>query len=149
LHKLAKFDTIRYYQKQGRTTMPNRAIFSDNAPAAIGPYAHAVEANGVLYVSGQLPADPKTGAFASTIEEQTQASLANMEAILHTAGYTKTDVVRCGIFVKDMNQFAQVNAVYGAFFGDHKPARATVEVARLPKDALIEMDCIAVKDSSK
>jgi 2-iminobutanoate/2-iminopropanoate deaminase len=125
--------------------MPNKIIFSDNAPAAIGPYAHAVQAGNTLYVSGQLPVDPKSGAFSQDIQEQTAQSLANILAILATAGYSKTDVVRCGIFVKDMNQFSLINETYAAFFGEHKPARATVEVARLPKDVGIEIDCIAVK----
>ncbi|NIZ47693.1 RidA family protein (plasmid) [Entomospira nematocerorum] len=125
--------------------MGNKLVFSDNAPAAIGPYAHAVEANGVLYVSGQIPADPKTGEFPEGIKAQTKQSLANVDAILKEAGYTKFDVVRAGIFVKDMNEFAQINEVYAEYFESHTPARATVEVARLPKDAGVEIDVIAVK----
>ncbi|MDL2212002.1 RidA family protein [Erysipelotrichaceae bacterium OttesenSCG-928-M19] len=127
--------------------MAKKIIFSDKAPAALGPYSHAVEANGILFVSGQVPLVPETGEIAEGgIVEQTKQSLANIDAILKEAGYTKYDVVRAGIFVSDMNDFPVVNEVYGDYFESHKPARATVEVARLPKDVGVEIDVIAIKD---
>lgn len=127
--------------------MAKKFIFSDNAPAAIGPYSHAVEANGMLFVSGQLPLDPKTGEVApGGIEGQTKQALANIDAILKEAGYTKYDVVRSGIFVKNMNDFPIINEAYETYFESHKPARATVEVARLPKDLDVEIEVIAIKD---
>lgn len=127
--------------------MSKKIIFSDNAPAAIGPYSHAVEANGMLFVSGQVPFVPETGEIAAGgIIEQTKQSLANIDAILKEAGYTKYDVVRAGIFIADMNDFPLVNEVYAEYFESHKPARATVEVSRLPKDVGVEIDVIAVKE---
>lgn len=127
--------------------MAKKIIFSDKAPAALGPYSHAVEANGTLFVSGQVPLVPETGEIAEGgIKGQTKQSLANIDAILKEAGYTKYDVVRAGIFVADMNDFPVVNEVYGEYFESHKPARATVEVARLPKDVGVEIDVIAIKD---
>lgn len=127
--------------------MSKKIIFSDKAPAALGPYSHAVEANGMLFVSGQVPLIPETGEIVEGgIAEQTKQSLANIDAILKEAGYTKYDVVRSGIFVKDMNDFPVVNEVYGNYFEEHKPARATVEVARLPKDVGVEIEVIAVKE---
>lgn len=127
--------------------MAKKIIFSDKAPAALGPYSHAVEANGMLFVSGQVPLVPETGEIAEGgIKEQTKQSLANIDAILKEAGYTKYDVVRAGIFVDDMNDFPVVNEVYGEYFESHKPARATVEVARLPKDVGVEIEVIAIKE---
>lgn len=127
--------------------MSKKIIFSDNAPAAIGPYSHAVEANGMLFVSGQVPFVPETGEIAAGgIIEQTKQSLANIDAILKEAGYTKYDVVRAGIFIADMNDFPLVNEAYAEYFESHKPARATVEVSRLPKDVGVEIDVIAVKE---
>lgn len=127
--------------------MSKKMIFSENAPAALGPYAHAVEANGMLFVSGQVPLVPETGEIAAGgIVEQTKQSLANVDAILKEAGYTKYDVVRSGIFISDMNEFPLINEVYAEYFESHKPARATVEVARLPKDVGVEIEVIAIKD---
>lgn len=127
--------------------MSKKIIFSDNAPAAIGPYSHAVEANGMLFVSGQVPFVPETGEIAAGgIIEQTKQSLANVDAILKEAGYTKYDVVRAGIFIADMNDFPLVNEAYAEYFESHKPARATVEVSRLPKDVGVEIDVIAIKE---
>jgi len=123
-----------------------KVISTTKAPAAIGPYSQAIEANGTLYVSGQLPLCPEKMVFLTDdAAGQTKQSLANIAAILAEAGYTPDQVVRCGIFIKNMDDFPAINEAYGQFFGDHKPARATVEVARLPKDALVEIDAIAVK----
>ena len=121
-------------------------IATDNAPKAIGPYSQAIEANGTLYISGQIPLDPQTMEFVSDeIEAQTHQCLKNIQAILTEAGYTLENVVKCGIFLADMNDFSAVNAVYGEYFSAHKPARACVRVARLPRDAKIEIEAIAVK----
>ena len=121
-------------------------IATDKAPKAIGPYSQAIEANGTLYISGQIPLDPQTMEFVSDeIEAQTHQCLKNIQAILTEAGYTLENVVKCGIFLADMNDFSAVNAVYGEYFSAHKPARACVQVARLPRDAKIEIEAIAVK----
>jgi len=127
--------------------MSRKIIFSDNAPDAIGPYSHAVEANGTLFVSGQVPFIPETmEIIEGGIQEQTKQSLANVDAILKTAGYTKYDVVKASIFIKDMNEFPLINEVYGEYFESHKPARECVEVARLPKDVGVEISVIAIKE---
>ena len=121
-------------------------ISTTGAPGAIGPYSHGVKANGMLFVSGQLPLDPATGAFpGSDITSQTRQSLTNVKHIVEAAGMTLADVVRVGVFLKDMNDFAAMNEVYGQFFTTDCPARAAVEVARLPKDALVEIECVACK----
>lgn len=124
--------------------MKKEIIHSSNAPAAIGPYSQAVKAGGFLYVSGQLPIDPATGAFpADEISAQTRQSLTNLKHILEAAGMKLTDVIKVNVFLKDMEHFGAMNAVYGEFFTDDCPARAAVEVARLPKDALVEIECVA------
>ena len=121
-------------------------ISTPNAPQAIGPYSQAIEANGTLYISGQIPLHPETMEFVSDdVASQTEQCLKNLEAILIEAGYNVQNVVKCGIFLADMTDFAVVNEIYGNFFGTHKPARACVEVARLPRDARVEIEAIAVK----
>lgn len=121
-------------------------ISTTGAPGTIGPYSQGVKANGMLFVSGQLPLDPATGAFpGSDITSQTRQSLTNVKHIVEAAGMTLADVVRVGVFLKDMNDFAAMNEVYGQFFTTDCPARAAVEVARLPKDALVEIECVACK----
>ena len=123
-----------------------KIIHTEKAPAALGPYSQAVEANGTLYVSGQIPFVPETMTLVSDcVKAQTKQSLENIKAILEAAGYTFKDVVRAGVFIKDMNDFAAVNEVYAEYLGDVKPARACVEVARLPKDVKVEIEAIAVK----
>ncbi|MCL2559996.1 MAG: RidA family protein [Turicibacter sp.] len=123
-----------------------KVINTTHAPAAIGPYSQAIEAGNTLYVSGQIPLDPVTMEFVSDDpSEQTEQCLKNLKAIIEEAGLTLENVVKCGIFLKDMNDFAAVNEVYGKYFDAHKPARFCVEVARLPKDAKVEIDAIAVK----
>lgn len=127
--------------------MSRKIIFSDKAPAAIGPYSHAVEAGNMLFVSGQIPFVPETGELVSEdIKLQTKQSLANLDGILKDSGYTKYDVVKTTIFIKDMNEFVDINEVYAEYFENHKPARATVEVARLPKDVRVEIEAIAIKE---
>ncbi|MEG0765791.1 MAG: RidA family protein [Pseudoflavonifractor sp.] len=121
-----------------------KVISTTGAPGAIGPYSQAIQAGGFLYASGQLPIDPATGAFpAGGIAEQTRQSLTNLRAIVEAAGMTLGDVVKTNVFLKDMGDFAAMNAVYSEFFTADCPARAAVEVARLPKDALVEIECVA------
>ena len=121
-------------------------INTPKAPAAIGPYVQAILAGNTLFSSGQLGLIPETGALPEGVEAQTRQSLANIRAILDEAGFQPTDVVKTTVFIKDMGDFPTVNAVYAAFFGDHKPARSCVEVARLPKDGLVEIEVTAVKE---
>ena len=123
-----------------------KIIHTEKAPAALGPYSQAIEVNGTLYVSGQIPFVPETMTLVSDcVKAQTKQSLENIKAILEAAGYTFKDVVRAGVFIKDMNDFAAVNEVYAEYLGDVKPARACVEVARLPIDVKVEIEVIAVK----
>ena len=123
-----------------------KIIHTEKAPAALGPYSQAIEVNGTLYVSGQIPFVPETMTLVSDcVKAQTKQSLENIKAILEAAGYTFKDVVRAGVFIKDMNDFAAVNEVYAEYLGDVKPARACVEVAGLPKDVKVEIEVIAVK----
>ena len=121
-------------------------ISTDKAPAAIGPYSQGVNAGAITITSGQLPIDPATGAFAEGgIAGQTRQSLLNVQAVLAAAGYEMSDVIKTTVFLKDMNDFAAMNEVYATFFAGEAPARSAVEVARLPKDALVEIEAIAVK----
>ncbi len=120
-------------------------ISTNNAPGAIGPYSQAVKANGFVYVSGQLPIDPKTGEFAGNdIKSQTEQSLKNLSAILSKAGTGLENAIKLNVYLKDMNDFVSMNEVYATFFTKDFPARAAVEVARLPKDALVEIEAVAV-----
>ncbi len=117
-------------------------IFTEKAPAAIGPYSQAILSNGTLYVSGQIAlALVEAGA---NIEDETRQVMKNLQAILEAANMTFENVVKCTIFVKDMNNFVKINGVYGEFFPTNPPARETVEVARLPKDVNVEISCVAV-----
>ena len=121
-----------------------RPISTDKAPGAIGPYSQAVRVGDMLFVSGQIPFDPKTGKFPEGIEAQTRQSLTNVRSILEAAGGTMDSVVKTTVFLSDMNNFAAMNAVYGTFFTEGRyPARSAVEVARIPKDALVEIEVIA------
>ena len=126
--------------------MSNTAIHTENAPAAIGPYSQAIQAGNTVYVSGQLPLDPATGAFAGAdIAAQTRQSLTNIRSILAEAGYSMTDVVKTTVLLADIADFAAMNAVYAEFFTAPFPARAAFQVAALPKNALVEIECVAVK----
>ena len=121
-------------------------INTTTAPAAIGPYSQAIEANGFLFCSGQIPLDPQTmELIGTTAAEQAEQVLKNLEAIFSEAGTSKNNVVKTTIFLNNMEDFASVNEVYANFFADHKPARATVEVSRLPKDVLVEIEAIVCK----
>ena len=119
-------------------------VNTDKAPAAIGPYSQAIEVNGMVFTSGQLPLNPATGAFPEGIAEQTRQSLTNVKAILEQAGLTMDSVVKTTVFLSDMNNFGAMNEVYATFFSEGNfPARSAVEVARLPKDALVEIEVTA------
>ncbi|MBZ0185911.1 MAG: RidA family protein [Candidatus Obscuribacterales bacterium] len=119
-------------------------IQTSKAPQAIGPYSQAIKANGFVFVSGQIPIDPESGKLLSgSLTEQTRQVITNIRTILETAGASLEKVVKTTIYLKDMNDFDEVNKIYGEFFENHKPARATVQVARLPKDVSIEVDAIA------
>ncbi len=122
------------------------AISTAQAPAAIGPYSQAIEANGTIYVSGQLPINPATGEFAEGgIKELTAQSLTNIKNILAEAGLTMANVVKTSVFLADMADFAEMNEVYAQFFSAPFPARSAVAVKTLPKNARVEIECIAVK----
>jgi 2-iminobutanoate/2-iminopropanoate deaminase len=127
--------------------MSKREIIATNdAPKAIGPYSQAIRANGLIFVSGQTPIDPATQQLISgSIAEQTERVLRNIQAILTQAGSSMDRVVRCGVFLKDMNDFTAMNEVYGKFFPSNPPARTTIQAARLPKDCQVEIDAIALE----
>ena len=123
-----------------------KQIATTNAPAAIGPYSQAIEANGMVFVSGQLPVNPATGEFAEGgIKELTRQSLTNMKNILAEVGLTMDNVVKTTAFLADMADFAAMNEVYASFFEGVAPARSAVAVKTLPKNALVEIECIAVR----
>ena len=126
--------------------MNKKALQIPNAPAPIGPYSQAILANGMLFISGQCPINPKTGLLEmETIESATHLVMSNIEKLLHEAEMDFTHIVKCSIFLKDLGDFQKVNAVYATYFNTIPPARETVEVARLPLDSSIEISCIAMK----
>lgn len=125
-----------------------RSIHTENAPAAIGPYVQAVDLGHMILTSGQIPVEPKSGQIPEGIVAQVRQSLENVRAIVEAAGLMVADIVKTTVFVKDLNDFGEVNATYEAFFSEHHapfPARSCVEVARLPKDVKIEIEAIAVR----
>ena len=122
-----------------------KVISTDKAPAAIGPYSQAIEANGFVFASGQIPVNPATGEIPEGIEAQAKQSMENVVNLLAAAGAKPEDVVKTTVFIKDMNDFAKVNAIYAEYFKTDCPARACVEVARLPNDVLVEVEAIAAK----
>jgi 2-iminobutanoate/2-iminopropanoate deaminase len=122
-----------------------KVISTENAPGAIGPYSQAIVANGMVFCSGQIPIDPATGEFVSEdVSEQTEQVFKNLAAVLEAAGASLESVVKTTVFLADMNDFAAMNDVYGRYFVTNKPARATVQAARLPRDARVEIECIAL-----
>lgn len=126
-----------------------RAINAPAAPAAIGPYVHAVAARGLAFVSGQVPLDPSTGELVGTTPaEQAEQALRNLQAVVEAAGATLADVVRTTVYMTDLGAFAEVNEVYARFFGDHPPARAAIGVAALPVGAQVEVDAIVALPES-
>lgn len=120
-------------------------IHTDRAPAAVGPYSQAIRTGNLLFTSGQLGLVPETGALPEGVEAQARQSLANIDAILEASGFEKTDVVKTTVYIRNMNDFALVNGIYAAYFGNHKPARSCVEISRLPKDGLVEIEIVAAK----
>jgi len=125
--------------------MKKKQVQTDKAPKAIGPYSQGIVANGFVFVSGQIPLDPGTGELnTGTIEEQTRLVLKNLGAVLEAAGSSYENVVKATVFLQDMNDFSKMNAVYGEVFPAPHPARAAVQVARLPKDVKVEIEAIAL-----
>jgi len=124
-----------------------KAISTSKSPAAIGPYSQGIDLGSLVFTSGQIPLVPETMKMVEGgITEQTQQALANLEAVLKSAGLTLDNVVKTTVFLSDMNNFADMNKVYQETFGNHKPARSAVEVARLPLDCMVEIECIATRD---
>ncbi|KAI8391577.1 endoribonuclease L-PSP [Radiomyces spectabilis] len=122
-------------------------VHTAKAPAAIGPYAQAIKTNGMVYTSGQIPVVPETGnVVEGGITEQTRQSLTNLSEVLKEAGSDLNKVVKTTVFLKDMNDFVAMNEVYASFFSEHQPARSAVQVARLPKDVAVEIECVALTD---
>jgi 2-iminobutanoate/2-iminopropanoate deaminase len=131
--------------RQAEGFLMRETVTTDKAPGAIGPYSQAVKAGGMVFCSGQIPIDPATGEFVSeSVAEQTEQVLKNLSEVLTAAGASLDQVVKTTVFLADMNDFAEMNEVYGQFFSENKPARATVQAARLPRDARVEIECIAV-----
>ena len=123
-----------------------KIISTDKAPAAIGPYSQAIEVNNMVFTSGVIPINPATGELVTgTIEEQAEQAIGNLAALLKESGVSMENVVKTTVFIKDMNDFAKVNEVYAKYFTSNFPARSCVEVARLPKDVLIEIEAIGIK----
>ena len=123
-----------------------KVIETEKAPKAIGPYSQAIEANGMIFASGQIAINPSTGELnTGSIEEQTRIVLSNLKAVLEAAGSSLDKAVKCTVFLQDMNDYTQMNAVYGEFFKPPYPARAAVQVARLPRDVKVEIEAIAIK----
>lgn len=122
-----------------------KPIHTNKAPKAIGPYSQGILAGNTLYVSGQIPVDLETGKNIDDIYKATTKALEYILAIVNEAGLKKENIVKCCVFLKDLNDFAVMNQAYADFFKDHKPARVALEVSKLPKDVVVEIDCIAVK----
>lgn len=121
-----------------------KVIFTEDAPQAIGPYAHAIQAGNLIFCSGQTPLNPKTMRIeGATAKEQTTLVLTNLEHVLKSVGSNRNHIVKTSVFLKNFADFEIMNKAYADFFGEHKPARTTVEVSRLPKDALVEIECVA------
>ena len=123
-----------------------KKVHTNNAPAAIGPYSQALSAGNLTFVSGQIPVDPATGLMADTIEEQATQALTNLKHVLAAAGLDMSNVIKTAVFLADLNDFPVVNRIYESFFEAPYPARSCVQVAGIPKGALVEIECIAVKE---
>jgi 2-iminobutanoate/2-iminopropanoate deaminase len=142
---LAAAAASRAFGGTRRSTKMKKQVQTDKAPKAIGPYSQGIIANGFVFCSGQIPIDPATGELnTGAIEEQTRQVLKNVGAVLEAAGSSYDDVVKCTVFLQDMNDFAKMNAVYAEFFKAPSPARAAVQVARLPRDVKVEIEAIAL-----
>ncbi|KLU64059.1 MULTISPECIES: Rid family detoxifying hydrolase [Desulfosporosinus] len=126
--------------------MSKQTLNTPNAPAAIGPYSQGIKAGNLIFTSGQLPINPQTGELVADIEGATKQSLDNVKAILESSGSSLNKVVKTVVFLRDMNDFAAMNAAYAAYFPENPPARSAVQVARLPKDAILEIEAIALAE---
>lgn len=122
-----------------------KVISTENAPAAIGPYSQAIEVNGIVYTSGVIPVNPKTGEIPSDIETQAKQAIGNLMNLLNASGCKPSDVIKTTVFIKNMEDFGKINEIYASYFEEPFPARSCVEVARLPKDVFIEIEAIALK----
>jgi len=148
LNSLRSSSAIRLSPRTIRNMSSLISVQTEAAPGAIGPYSQAIKAGNLVFVSGCVPVDPKTSEITQGgIEEQTAQALTNLKAVVEASGCSMNQVAKTTVFLKDMNQFVPMNNVYARFFGDHKPARSTVEVARLPKDVQVEVECIAISDA--
>jgi 2-iminobutanoate/2-iminopropanoate deaminase len=143
---IAAFMGLGGCAQMGTADMQPQVIATDNAPKAIGPYSQAIRVGQMVYLAGQIPIDPKTNnLLVGTIEEETTLVINNLKAVLASQGMTLDNVVSTTVYMKDLNDFPKMNTVYGTFFTRNPPARATVQVARLPRDVKVEIGAIAVK----
>jgi 2-iminobutanoate/2-iminopropanoate deaminase len=143
---ISGFVAMGFFIQMAYSANPKEVITSSDAPQAIGPYSQAIKTNDLLFVSGQIPIDPKSGnVVAGSIEAQTRQVLNNLQALIEAGGMSLQDVVKTSCFLKNMDDFGRFNEVYSTFFKDKPPARETVEVARLPRDVLVEISCICSK----
>ncbi len=123
----------------------SKVISTDKAPAAIGPYSQAIEVNGMVFTSGVIPVDPQTGVIPATIEEQANQAFANLKNLIEASGATIDKVIKTTVFIKEMNDFGKINEIYATYFKEPFPARSCVEVARLPKDVMLEVEAVVAK----
>lgn len=122
-----------------------KVISTDKAPAAIGPYSQAIEVNGMVFTSGVIPVDPQTGVIPATIEEQANQAFSNLKNLIEASGATIDKVIKTTVFIKEMNDFGKINEIYATYFKEPFPARSCVEVARLPKDVMLEVEAVVAK----
>ena len=123
----------------------SKVISTDKAPAAIGPYSQAIEVNGMVFTSGVIPVDPQTGVIPATIEEQANQAFSNLKNLIEASGATIDKVIKTTVFIKEMNDFGKINEIYATYFKEPFPARSCVEVARLPKDVMLEFEAVVAK----
>lgn len=123
----------------------SKVISTDKAPAAIGPYSQAIEVNGMVFTSGVIPVDPQTGVIPVTIEEQANQAFSNLKNLIEASGATIDKVIKTTVFIKEMNDFGKINEIYATYFKEPFPARSCVEVARLPKDVMLEVEAVVAK----
>ena len=123
----------------------SKVISRDKAPAAIGPYSQAIEVNGMVFTSGVIPVDPQTGVIPATIEEQANQAFSNLKNLIEASGATIDKVIKTTVFIKEMNDFGKINEIYATYFKEPFPARSCVEVARLPKDVMLEVEAVVAK----
>lgn len=123
----------------------SKVISTDKAPAAIGPYSQAIEVNGMVFTSGVIPVDPQTGVIPATIEEQANQAFSNLKNLIEASGATIDKVIKTTVFIKEMNDFGKINEIYATYFKEPFPARSCMEVARLPKDVMLEVEAVVAK----